>query len=99
VQCGGIGSYLENGNSLECADCAAGGKCRDCNGTGHRRGVLGNLWRSYASLDYYEGRFITAGILAVCALSVLFWRFMLPLIAFITAVTLFLRWSRSRNSL
>ena len=99
AQCNGTGSYLENGNYIECADCYSDGKCAECRGTGDGRGLFSELWDSYWSLGYYGRGFAEAVVVMVGLLSVIFWQVMLPFLGVVAAVVLYLRWSRARDSL
>ena len=96
--CSGSGSYLENGNYSECTEYYGEGKCPECRGTGNR-GLFREYWNFYWSLDYYERRFAEAGVALLVLLAVTLWQVMLPFLGFAVAVALYLRWSRSKNSL
>jgi hypothetical protein len=98
ANCGGNGSYRENGNYYECIKCYEDGKCAECRGTGKRR-LLHELRNSYWSLGYYERRFVETGVALVVVLSLAFWRVMLPFFGIVAAVALYLRWSRQKDSL
>lgn len=58
-----------------------------------------DLWTSFWSLGYQIQGLVLAGAAAVIAATVVAWHWMLPLWALAVAVTLYLRFSRPKDSL
>jgi len=58
-----------------------------------------DLWASFWSLDYQIRGLALAGVAAVIAATVVAWQWMLPLWGLAVAVTLYLRFSRPKDSL
>ena len=58
-----------------------------------------DLWTSYSSLDWQMQRLVLGGAVAIVTATVLAWRWMLPLYGLAAAVTLYLHFSRPKDSL
>jgi len=58
-----------------------------------------DLWTSFWSLDYQIRGLVLAGATALIAATVVVWHWMLPLWGLAVAVTLYLRFSRPKDSL
>jgi hypothetical protein len=51
------------------------------------------------SLDWYQRRIVLAGLAVATALTVVFWRVMIPLVLLAALVAAYLRYSRGKDSL
>jgi len=58
-----------------------------------------DLWSSFSNLDWQIRRLVVAGATVIVAATVIAWRWMLSLWGLATAVILYLRFSRPKDSL
>jgi hypothetical protein len=99
AECGGSGEDPGDEYTPECSACSGTGRCAECDGTGKSASSVQNLWNSFWSLSHLQQRFVVAGAVFVTAMTVVFWRFMVPIIGLAIAVTIYLHWSRAKDSL
>jgi uncharacterized membrane protein len=67
------------------------------------RDAISDSWHSFDSLDYFGQKRVIGslfgGILALTVMTILAWKVMVPLILFVVGTTIYLRRSRSDDSL
>jgi hypothetical protein len=83
----------------DCRECDGTGKCKECRGSGNRASWLRELWEAFDSLDHYLQRLVLAGVVALGFMTTVLWRLTLPFIAVIIGIAIYLRRSRSKDSL
>lgn len=83
----------------DCWECRGTGKCKECRGSGNRPGLIRDLWEAYDSLDPILKRLVFAGVVTLVFMTTVLWHLVLPFIAVVIGIAMYLRRSRPKDSL